>query len=434
MEPQATGHRPEGADEQLSVRYEEAGQPADRPTAVEITFRAPEGEPDEGRRLPLNVGIAIDRSGSMAGEKLSAARRAAVGLIDALNDGERLAATAFDTEVRDVSPSRKLDDDSRHTIRRRIESLDAGATTALFDGFARAAELTALGAGAESADSWVLVLSDGMGNHGLVDPPSMRRHAAALAERGIRTITVGIGSDYQADQLTALAEGGQGDFHHASQPDEIVEIVLGELRALRTIGVRDLRIHVDPNGSPQWLLVGGDARRHGARVEARFDRVGTGRVVRAVVLFWPDAGNRNASIDATWVDRDQEHRTARVIADPGSAPRERDEQLALRAAKLWHAHIIARALELNERGEYEEAERWIRGQRRDFKAYVEGLPEASELLHTLRQVQDRVGREWGTTGHRETYVMARKARFAKFDLRENAPTSYQSALDSDKTR
>jgi Ca-activated chloride channel family protein len=280
----------------------------------------------------------------------------------------------------------------------------------------------------------VLVLSDGMGNHGLIDPAQMRRHAAALAERGIRTITVGIGSDYQADQLTALAEGGQGDFHHASQPDEIVEIVLGELRALRDIGARDLRIHVEPHRSAQWLLVGGDARRHGARVEARFDRVATGRVARAVVLFWPSGDDRRAWIDATWVDRDQEHRQARVIADPESAPRARDEALALRAAKLWHAHIIARALEMNERGEYEEAEGWIRSQRRDFKAYVEGLPDAQELLHTLRQVQDRVGREWSTTGHRETYVMARKARFAKFDLRENAPASYQSALDVDKRK
>ena len=83
----------------------------------------------------------------------------------------------------------------------------------------------ALGGGSQNADSWVLVLSDGMGNHGLTEPMPMRRHASGLAERGIRTITVGIGSDYQADQLTALAEGGQGEFHHASQPDEIVEIV-----------------------------------------------------------------------------------------------------------------------------------------------------------------------------------------------------------------
>ena len=419
-------------DESLTIRYEERQAPAGRPTAAEITFSVPDVAPDEGERQPLNVGIAIDRSGSMAGEKLAAARRAAVGLVDALRDGERLAVTAFDTDVSDVSPSRKLDDDSRDAIRQRITSLDAGSSTALFDGFARAAELVALGGGSQNADSWVLVLSDGMGNHGLTEPMPMRRHASGLAERGIRTITVGIGSDYQADQLTALAEGGQGEFHHASQPDEIVEIVLGELRALRTIGARDLRIHVDPERTSRWLLVGGDARRHGARIESRFDRVGTGREVRAVVLFRPSSEGRRMRVNATWMDRDQEHRSAQLVADSVSAPGERDELLASRAAKLWHAHIIARALELNERGEFGEAEQWMRRSRRDFKAYVDGLPDASELLHTLRQVEDRVGHTWGTESHREAYVMARKVRYAKSDLREYAPSSYQSALNIDK--
>ena len=63
---------------------------------------------------------------------------------------------------------------------------------------------------------------------------------------------------------------------------------------------------------------------------------------------------------------------------------------------------------------------------------MDGLPDASELLHTLRQVEDRVGHAWGTESHREAYVMARKVRFAKSDLREDAPSSYQSALNIDK--
>ena len=70
----------------------------------------------------------------------------------------------------------------------------------------------------------------------------------------------GLGTDYQADQLTALAEGGSGEFHHASRPDEIAEIVLGELRALRSIGARGLRIHVDRHRAGRWLLLGGDVR------------------------------------------------------------------------------------------------------------------------------------------------------------------------------
>ena len=417
----------------LTFRYEQAEQAYDRPIAVEITFTAPEAAPDESPRLPLNVGLSIDRSGSMAGEKLAAARRAAVGLLEALNDGERLAAAAFDTNVMDVTDSRRLNDDARATIRRQIESLTAGSSTALFDGFARAAELVARGGRAGETDSWVIVLSDGMGNHGLTDPAAMRKHAGALAERGIRTISIGIGAEYQADQLTALAEGGSGEFHHASRPGEIVEIVLGELRALRAIGARDLRIHVDPRGSsPHWLLIGGDARRHNGRVEARFDRVSTGRDARAVVLLWPGAGENGVSVDATWVDREQEHRNVRLDASPDGAPSSRDVALATRAARLWHAHIITRSLELNERHRFGEAEAWLQRARLEFSAYVEGLPEASELLETLDRIGEQVGSEWVTLGRQETFQIAQKVMRAKPDLRVGAPPSYHAALDIDK--
>lgn len=416
----------------LTYRYEQAERACNRPIAVEITFAAPDAAPDESPRLPLNVGLSIDRSGSMAGEKLAAARKAALGLLEALNDGERLAAVAFDTNVMDVSESRRLDDGARASIRQRIESLTTGGRTALFDGFARAAELAARGGCPGETDSWVIVLSDGMGNEGLTDPAPMRRHAGALAERGIRTISIGIGDEYQADQLTALAEGGSGEFHHASRPGEIVEIVLGELRALRSIGARDLRVHVDPRGSsPHWLLIGGDARRHNGRVEARFDRVSTGRVARAVVLLWPGAGENGMALDATWLDRAQEHRNVRLDLSPNGASVERDKQLAARAARLWHAHIIARSLELNERGAYEEAEAWLRRSRREFRAYVEGLPEGLEMLHTLDRVEERVGGEWTSLGRRETFVMAQKLMRSKEDLREHAPMGYSGALDMD---
>src|SRR5687767_11187100 len=97
----------------LSFHWEQVERPASRPIALEITFAAPDEMPDESSSLPLNVGLAIDRSGSMAGAKLDAARRAAVGVLEALRDGERFAAASFDGDVTDVTPSLRLDDATR---------------------------------------------------------------------------------------------------------------------------------------------------------------------------------------------------------------------------------------------------------------------------------------------------------------------------------
>jgi Ca-activated chloride channel family protein len=423
----------------LTIAWEQGSYPANRPIAVEVSFTAPAIDETQAPRLPLNVGLSIDRSGSMSGEKLAAARQAAIRVTEALQNGERLAATAFDNTVIDIAPSLALDDAVRARIATRIRTIEPGGSTALFDGFARAAELASSGGRPRETDSWVIVLSDGMGNHGLTDPAAMRVHAASLADRGIRTITVGIGDDYEAAQLTALSDGGQGEFHHATNPNEIVEIVLAELKALRVTAARDLRLTVTAHAG-RWRLLGGEQHQHGDHREVRFDRVSSSRTIRAVALFWPTSNGSlfgpgplpGVSVDATWTDRDNIVRRSQLTLDASAAPATRDTELAVRAARLWHASIVARALELNERGEHRRAESFVNRARRDFTVYVAGLPGVSDLIESLQQLAHRVGSEWRTTSHREAYVMARKAIMVKDDLRIEAPSTFMKALLTDE--
>jgi len=74
----------------LTASWEHAGAPIGRPVAVEIAFRPAVGGARPEARLPLNIGLAIDRSGSMSGGKLHAARQAAVGVLESLSTLERL--------------------------------------------------------------------------------------------------------------------------------------------------------------------------------------------------------------------------------------------------------------------------------------------------------------------------------------------------------
>jgi Ca-activated chloride channel family protein len=384
--------------------------------------------------LPLHVGLAIDRSGSMDGDKLRAARDAAVGVLDALRDGEHLAAVAFDETVADVCPSVQLNNEARRALRPLLRRIESGGSTALFDGFSRAAGLVAHGAEGVGADAWVIVLSDGMGNHGLVDPPTMRHHARVIADGGVRTISVGIGADYQASQLTALSDGGNGAFHHASRPGEIVEIVLGELRALRHVTVRDLGVNVVAQGAHRFSLLGGEVVEQGQAGSARFARVGARRSVQVVVLVWPRYPQAMATlhVDARWTDAERGARAAGLEVETSDGPAVRNVELAQRAARVWHARIVGMALELNERGEYERAERYVRRWERRFRRYVQGLPAMEELVASLSAIGGRVGRTWGTAGHKEAYVMARKGMLFEAELRQAAPASFSDALGQDK--
>src|SRR5690606_17820069 len=64
--------------------------------AFALTVLPPEGA---GAARPRDVVLVLDRSGSMGGWKMVAARRAAARLIDSLNDADRLAVLAFDSSI-----------------------------------------------------------------------------------------------------------------------------------------------------------------------------------------------------------------------------------------------------------------------------------------------------------------------------------------------
>src|SRR6202007_2977130 len=50
-------------------------------------------------RRPRDLVLVLDRSGSMAGWKMVAARRAAARIVDTLSSGDRFAVLTFDDEI-----------------------------------------------------------------------------------------------------------------------------------------------------------------------------------------------------------------------------------------------------------------------------------------------------------------------------------------------
>ncbi len=448
----------------LTARFDRPGWPGrdhgDAPLGLHIRFTPPafhgpggEGGGDAERR-PLGLALVIDRSGSMSGAPLEAAKAAALQLQDQLGVRDRRAIVAFDNQVTliaplgSVHPTTPAERDRLLAESAAVRQLQPGGSTALCDGWQTGARLLENGELAEDSDLLTVVLSDGQGNSGITDPVELGRLATATASWGVRTTCVGIGRHYSTPQLAALADGGQGAMHQASTPEEIVECVLGELGRVRDLAARDVELEIL---MPHWVT----GSVHGGRGDATTDIDPASGRKRIRMQLADAVGDRAMDLAATmrrvpgqWPTGDPvrdsiamtvrwrcavtgEPRQARLegpgidaatgslpvpLADaPAGAPR--DCEAAEVVMRLWHALLFHQATSRNEAGDFEEAGDLVDRELPAFAAFARGLRDDHELIHALRRLEGRARHHWDGMSKKELMIASRKMVMNELELR-----------------
>jgi Ca-activated chloride channel homolog len=190
------------------VAVETAGE-----VAVLLELTAPTTRP--ATTPPRALQIVLDRSGSMAGDRLDAAQQAVESLVTRLDPADAFGLVAFDDDVQVTVPAGPLAD-KRATLA-AIRALQPGGMTNLSGGYLRGlqeARRAAAGPGAT-----LLLLSDGHANVGILDHGKLQAVAATGRREGVTTATVGLGLDYDEALLSAVASGGAGGHHFALDGD-----------------------------------------------------------------------------------------------------------------------------------------------------------------------------------------------------------------------
>jgi len=238
--------RGERLDRDLILR---ANLPRDRFVTAAVAVSDPEGPegtwmvsivpPSAGAaQAPRDVVVLLDRSGSMAGWKLVAARRAAARLVDSLAANDRFAVLAFDNILE--SPATALTaatDRNRFAAIRWLANLEARGGTELGMALGGASELVGE-AIAGRARSLVLI-TDGQVSGEDAVVTAVSRHLD-----GVTVHCVGIDQAVNAGLLDRLARRSGGRLELVESEDRLDECLVRVGRAVNPPVLTDVEVTI----------------------------------------------------------------------------------------------------------------------------------------------------------------------------------------------
>ncbi|MBA3462565.1 MAG: VWA domain-containing protein, partial [Deltaproteobacteria bacterium] len=184
-----------------------------------------------------DVVIVVDRSGSMAGWKMVAARRAAARMIDTLTSRDRFCAIPFDNVVELVPGAALVDATDRNRFKavEALAKIDARGGTELAEPLRRAAQM--LAGGTDDRERVIVLVTDGqVGNEDHI----LRELAPNL--RNVRMFTLGIDQAVNAAFLKRLAAAGGGLCELVESEDRLDAVMAKVHRRIGTPIATDLSL------------------------------------------------------------------------------------------------------------------------------------------------------------------------------------------------
>lgn len=183
------------------------------------------------RNVPLNLCLILDHSGSMNGRPLETVKKAAIGLVDKLNKGDRLSVVVFDHRAKVLVPNQLIEDPEQ--IKREINRLSADGGTAIDEGLRLGIE--ELAKGKKETISQAFLLTDGENEHG--DNNRCLKFAQLSASYNLTLNTLGFGDNWNQDVLEKIADAGLGTLSYIQQPERAVEEFSRLFTRMQTVGL-----------------------------------------------------------------------------------------------------------------------------------------------------------------------------------------------------
>jgi Ca-activated chloride channel family protein len=193
-----------------------------------------------GARLPLNLGVVLDRSGSMYDERrLEFVTEAVKFLSENVTPDDKIAVVAFADAARVIIQPDQIHD--RTAVRRAIDDIDLleiGGGTQMALGMRAAIDEVNKNLSPGRLNR-VLVLTDGQTYEetACIDLANQNRDRISFS-------AMGVGVEFNEKLLMRIAQDSHGKYHFIGDAAEIPGIFEDELEGLRAVSLRNGRIEL----------------------------------------------------------------------------------------------------------------------------------------------------------------------------------------------
>jgi Ca-activated chloride channel family protein len=336
------------------------------------------------KRAPVNIALVIDRSGSMAGEKIAQAKRAARQLVDQLNATDRLAIVEYGTDV-NIFRGEFATEDNKDRMRRFIARIEDNGGTNIA-GALQAGRAQVQAARSDFSSNRIMLITDGQPTVGMTSRAGLVRLASDIKTGGITVTALGVGYDFNEDLMQQMASVGGGSYGYLRDASAIAGILQRDLQQATTLVARDVRLNITlPEGVDSAEALGRPSTNSGNVLSIPMPDFSAGQVERLVVRVRanPKAGSVAQDIGSIKLDYQDVlaeraadanlKLAAAVTLDSSLALKNTDRDTLVVATRARSAQNVRRAAELVQRGDNQ-------GARRELDQAAQNFDEISTIV------------------------------------------------------
>ena len=376
-------------------RYIRSTYRSNRFILAEISAPAtpPTPDPSQRKRPPVNLAFVLDRSGSMAGEKIALAKQAVVQSVGRLHSDDRFSVVVYDDHIDVVIPSTRATKEAKQDAIASIGRIDARNQTNLGEGWLRGCEQVALHLDNDGVNR-TLLLTDGLANVGMTNHDELAGHAAQLRNRGVQTTTFGVGADFDEVLLQAMATAGGGNFYYIADAKQITDYITSEVGEALDVVARDVVLEVaTPEAVAVESLTPFPVDTRDGRTTVNLGSLVAEQVVQVVLRLNFPLGEigRETGVVLSLAARDgaadeTSHPIAWTYADSKTNDlQERDAEVDRAVARVFAARARQDATALNRAGNYPAAMAALASVAKRIKEYAGRDPEMRQIVAELER-------------------------------------------------